>query len=89
MCGRCKTARYCNTECQRADWARHKMPDCFQFSHLRGLDTPLQQACARGDVAEVRRLVEQEGANVDKATTNGPTPLATATTHGHLLVVRY
>jgi len=24
MCGRCKTARYCNAECQRADWARHK-----------------------------------------------------------------
>jgi hypothetical protein len=24
MCGRCKTARYCNAECQRADWARNR-----------------------------------------------------------------
>ena len=60
MCGRCKTARYCNAECQRADWARHKSPDCFQFSHWRGEGAPLHQACSRGEVAEVRRLVEEE-----------------------------
>jgi len=28
MCGKCKTAHYCNAECQRADWARHKVTDC-------------------------------------------------------------
>ena len=28
MCGKCKTAQYCNAECQRADWARHKINDC-------------------------------------------------------------
>ena len=89
MCGRCKTARYCNTECQRADWARHKVGDCYRFSHARGIDMlPLQQACKHGDIVEVRRLVE-EGANIDKATTNGPTSLATAAVHGHLSVVQY
>ena len=90
MCGRCKTARYCNAECQRADWARHERSDCFAFSHSRSIDmSSLQQACSDGNVAEVRRLVEEEGADVDKATTNGPTPLATAASHGHLSVVRY
>ena len=89
MCGRCKTARYCNTECQLADWKRHKKPDCFSFSHDRGRDTPLQEACITGNVAEVRRLVEDEGANVDKATTNGPTPLSTAAGLGHFSVVQY
>ena len=87
MCGRCKTVRYCNAECQRADWARHKMPDCIRFGHDRGWDTPLQQACIAGNVTEVRRLVE-EGVDVDKATTNGPTPLYTAAVHGFLLVVQ-
>jgi len=81
MCSRCKTARYCNVECQRADWARHKDPDC--------LDTPLQQACMDGNVAELRRLVEVEGIDVNKASTNGPTPLTTATAAGHMSVVRY
>jgi ankyrin repeat protein len=89
MCGRCKTARYCNAECQRADWGRHKSPDCIQFSHKRGWDTALQQACMNNDVAEVRRLVEEEGADIDKATSNGPTPLYTAAMSSHLDVVRY
>ena len=88
MCGRCKTARYCNAACQGADWARHKSPDCFHFSHWRGWDTPLQQACARGDVAEVRRLVEQ-GAGKDEATLDGATPLLMAAQQGYLVVVRY
>ena len=71
ICGRCKTARYCNAECQRADWARHKKPDCFSFSHSRSFDmSSLQLACIDGNVAEVRRLVEEEGADVDKATSN-------------------
>lgn len=27
-CSRCKIAYYCNAECQRADWARHKKEEC-------------------------------------------------------------
>ncbi len=27
-CGRCHTTFYCNEECQRADWQRHKADDC-------------------------------------------------------------
>jgi len=90
MCGRCKTARYCNAECQRADWARHKGLECIKFSHERSCDmSSLLQACGTGNVTEVRRLVEEEGANVDKATSNGPTPLAIAASSGHMSVVRY
>jgi len=77
MCGRCKTARYCSTLCQELDWARHYAPDCMLYSLVRGCDTPLQRACL-GDIAEVRRLVEEEGADVNKASTHGPTPLCTA-----------
>ena len=89
MCGRCKTARYCNAECQHADWERHKYPDCLNFCSTRGSDSPLQWACKGGNVVEVRRLVEEEGADVDKATSSGPTPIATAANGGHLAVVRY
>ena len=89
MCGRCKTARYCNAERESADWERQKDPDCINYSHDHGRDIPLQQACVVGNVAEVRRLVEEEGANVNNATTNGPTPLSAAATWGRLSVVRY
>jgi len=90
MCGRCKTARYCNAECQRADWARHKVLECIKFSHQRSKDmSTLLQACERGDVVEVRRLVEEEGADVDRATSNGPTPLAIAAHSGYISVVQY
>ncbi|KAI0771439.1 hypothetical protein BC629DRAFT_769008 [Irpex lacteus] len=32
-CSRCKT-RYCNTECQRVDWKRHK-PSCLSLQQVR------------------------------------------------------
>ena len=41
----------------------------------------LGPACARGDMAEVRRLVEEEYADVDKGTSSGPTPLCSAALH--------
>jgi Ankyrin repeats (3 copies)/MYND finger len=89
MCGRCKTARYCNGGCQRADWVKHKA-NCLRFNEASmGKDVPLQQACIAGDVEEVRRLAEEEEVDVDKATTNGPTPLAAAASNGRLPVVRY
>ena len=43
-CGRCKTVRYCNAECQRADWARHKLPDCVMFSHDTGTHSRTQSS---------------------------------------------
>jgi len=89
MCGKCKTAQYCNAECQRADWARHKINDCRSFGHQRGMSKPLPLACARGEMEEVRRLVEDEGEDVDKATSTGPTPLIAASLQGKLAVVQY
>lgn len=29
-CSRCATALYCNQDCQRNDWLRHKKVDCIQ-----------------------------------------------------------
>ena len=89
MCGKCKTSHYCNAECQLADWARHKTKDCNMFGSARGMFKPLPSACAGGDMAEVRHLVEVEGANVNKCTSSGPTPLCAAATTGQLVVVRY
>jgi hypothetical protein len=89
MCGKCKTAHYCNSECQLADWARHKTTDCREFGHQRGLNKPLPLACCRGDISEVRRLVEVEEEDVDKATTGGPTPLVAAVIYNQLVVIRY
>ena len=82
MCGRCKTVRYCNAECQRADWAQHYAHDCFFYNDVRDFHLqPLQQACF-GDIANLRRLVEGEGADVNKSSTNGGTPLCTAAKYG-------
>jgi len=89
ICGKCKTSHYCNAECQRADWARHKEKDCVAFGHVRGLLRPLPSACVNANLAEVRRLVEEEGADVDKATSSGPTPLYAAAMSGALPVVQY
>ena len=33
-CGKCKVARYCNRECQKADWSTHK-PRCANAKKLR------------------------------------------------------
>ena len=70
ICPSCKTARYCTAECKRADWERYMRPSCLQFSHIRGANSPLQRACMAGNVLEVQRLVEVEGMNVNKATSN-------------------
>ena len=78
ICGKCKTAQYCTMECARADWARHKLKECGNFGQMRGLGKPLPLACLRGEMTDVRRMVEEEGADVDKGTSSGPTPLGAA-----------
>jgi len=89
ICGACKTARYCNAECQHADWDRHKLEICKDFGHQRGSNKPLHSACRLGDLTEVRRLVEVEGADIDRTYTGGPTPLSLAALSGQIDVVRY
>ncbi|MCP1997699.1 ankyrin repeat domain-containing protein [Nitrobacter winogradskyi] len=42
--------------------------------------TPLMEACWRGDIAEVERLI-REGADVNAGNSNGTTPLMYAKTH--------
>jgi len=89
MCGKCKTVLYCNAKCQRADWARHKVKDCGEFdpAHVRGMPLPIE--CLRGDLKEMRRLVEVEGADVNKAAEGNPSPVVMAAQEGHVKAVRY
>ena len=56
-CGRCRNAAYCNVECQRSDWNRHKV-GCSRMSTARRIvKSPLLLAAARGNLAEVQNLV--------------------------------
>jgi hypothetical protein len=65
-CGRCKNAAYCNAECQRSDWTRHKV-DCSHMSTQRRIvKNPLLLAAGQGNLADVQNLV-REGADVNKA----------------------
>ena len=117
LCGSCKTARYCNTECQGKDWPRHKGAECTDFHDFRVFHRPLHQvrkakhktppraaphrallwmrrpvcpgqACLTANMVEVRRLVDEEKADVNATTTSGGTALCAAATKGHLLVVQ-
>ena len=88
-CGQCKNAAYCNTECQRSDWKRHKV-DCSVMTSQRQLaKSPLLLAAARDNMAEVQNLV-REGADVNKALKeDGSTPLIVAAIAGHVAIVQY
>jgi hypothetical protein len=88
-CGRCKNAAYCNAECQRNDWKRHKV-DCREMNCQRQImKSPLHLAATVGNLAEVQNLV-RAGADANNATKKeGCSPLYLAAQRGHLEVVRY
>jgi hypothetical protein len=88
-CGRCRSAAYCNAECQRSDWKRHKV-DCSQMNSHRQLGKiPLFIAAGLGNLAEVEKLV-RAGADMNKATKDdGMTALHGAVHRGQLAVVQY
>ena len=77
-CGKCKTAHYCNAECQRADWARHKVKDCRDFRLQPGLNKPQPVMCFGVELGLQGDVVE------DVTTT-----LCSAARSGQLSVVRY
>jgi hypothetical protein len=82
-CGRCRNAAYCNAECQRSDWKRHKN-ECSNMNYQRQVvKNPLHLAAMRGILAEVENLV-RAGADVNKATKeDGGTALFAAAMKGH------
>jgi hypothetical protein len=88
FCSQCRMAGYCNAECQRNDWHRHK-DDCKMLSFHRDLSKiPLFLAACSGDLVEMQNLV-QRGADIYKANKDGQSPLSIAAQHGHLSVVQY
>ena len=88
-CGRCKNAAYCNAECQRSDWARHKVYCSTMNSQRQLVKNPLLVAAGRGRLDEVQHLV-REGADVNKASKeDGLSAVRLAAEGGHLSVVQY
>ena len=59
FCGRCKHAKYCDRECQRIDWERHKK-ECSEFckEFRTATKSPLYLAILRKDLGCVRTIVQ-------------------------------
>ena len=80
FCGKCRLAKYCDGECQKQDWDRHKV-ECRLSGMARDFTkNPLMLAITDQNLGLVRNLV-QEGTvdvNMTTNTTNG-TALHTAT----------
>jgi hypothetical protein len=88
-CGRCKNAAYCNADCQRSDWTRHKVYCSRMNSQRQLIKCPLHLAASLGNLTEVQNLI-REGADVNKATKeDGATPLHIAAEKGQLSMVQY
>ena len=88
-CGSCKNAAYCNAECQRSDWKRHKGDCSHMNAQRRIIKRPLLLAALQGNLAEVQKLV-REGADVNQASMEDCIfPLYVAAEMGHLSVVQY
>ena len=89
FCGKCRMAGYCNAECQRNDWQRHK-GDCTNLGIHRDMTkSPLFVAALNGDSLVVQSLLQQ-GAEVNRGnSSNKMAPLVVAALRGHLDVVRF
>ena len=90
-CSQCTVAVYCNAECQRNDWNRHKH-DCTPHSPTEPADpvlerSPIHSAIEQGDVATVLTLLQQ-GVGINAAVaSDGSTPLHIAVSRGNLAMV--
>ena len=99
-CSVCMATKYCNRECQRAHWKIHK-PLCKLFSKpvtlaskkiiKKGLGTVqdrLFSASGLGRVADVEKLIDEEGGDVNAVNHMDTTCLWYASQNGHLRVVQ-
>ena len=58
-CGKCRHALYCDRECQRMDWERHKT-ECRSCGHARdATKNPLILAVEAGNMGLVHKLVQE------------------------------
>ena len=62
LCGGCKMVRYCDTTCQRGDWARHK-PDCrAACAAKKALQQAQQERDNAADIAATEAATEAAAA---------------------------
>ena len=88
FCGKCRNARYCDRECQRIDWERHKL-ECESCDAARiSSKYPLLIASGMGDLVRIRKLVE-EGIDVNASNSANLTALQVAAADGHFDIVQY
>ena len=88
FCSKCRMAGYCNAECQRTDWQRHKVVCGWLTVHREISKSPLYMAACVGNLVEVQNLVQQ-GADVNKTNSDGTHPLFIAAQTGRVEIVRH
>ena len=89
FCGSCRNTRYCDIECQRIDWERHK-EECMRCAIARNVSkNPLIPAIVGANFLLVQKLV-QEGIDVNMTSnTTNATALNLAASEGHAPIVEY
>ena len=90
FCAKCKHVRYCDRECQRIDWERHKK-ECGPCGAARDASkNPLYLAILDGNLRLVQKLVKEDGIDVNMSSkTSNSTALQCAAALGHLPIVQY
>ena len=90
FCAKCKNAMYCDRECQRIDWEKHKK-DCTCCSVQRDMTrNPLLPAIAGNDLRLVQKLVEEDRIDVNMTSNaTNASALHAAAALGHLSIVQY
>jgi ankyrin repeat protein len=78
VCGKCKMVRYCNLDCQKEDWKRHKT-QCPTLKNTRTIlrSSDLHKAILLRKLDTVKELIER-GENINVVDRDGRTALIVA-----------
>ena len=90
FCAKCRHSRYCDQNCQKLDWARHK-EECVSCGQSRDMtNNPLIIPIESGDLNRVQKLAQDDGIDVNMTSkTTNATALHVAAVRGHTSIVQY